>query len=71
MTLFAIPSDTESIISIVTGTAGFARLHACHGRLLVHASFGREQVGMTSVATEHLYVEGVREGHIAVIFILV
>ena len=55
----------------MTGAAGFTVLHVFHGRL-VGAAFGLKQVGMATIAaTKHFNVYGVREGDVAVIFILV
>ncbi len=54
----------------MTGPAGFAVLHVFHGRL-VRAALGLEQVGMTTVAAiKRLNVYGVREGDVAVVFVL-
>ena len=54
----------------MTPSAGITIFHIFHGRLLVLAALGLEELGMTLVAIKLLYMDGVREGYFSNSWIL-
>jgi hypothetical protein len=63
MTTSTIGFDTEGVIAVMTGTAGFSSFHLFHANL-VTVGLCLEGLRMTFIATEHFGVNGMTENNL-------